>query len=111
MGKKLAGNGLFESSRILLPEHREKFVYRQKESHLRKRPQLDDQLLEQLSLLLMESMQEQCEVVIDKFDPWRNESVQGRIISIDFNLGRVKVMKEMETVFVRFSDIVNVARI
>lgn len=55
MGKKLAGNGLFESSRILLPEHREQFVYRQKESHLRKRPQLDDQLLDQLSLLLMES--------------------------------------------------------
>lgn len=111
MGKKLEGNGLFESSRILLPEHREQFVYRQKDSHLRKRPQLDEQLLEQLGMLLMESMQEQCEVVIDKFDPWQNENVQGRIIGIDLNLGRVKVMKEMETVSVRLSDIVNITRI
>ncbi|MEF3304197.1 YolD-like family protein [Paenibacillus sp. GYB003] len=111
MGKKLEGNGLFESSRILLPEHREQFVLRQKDIHLRKRPELDEQLLDQFALLLLESMEEQCEVSVEKFDPWRDESVQGRIISIDMTLGRVKVLNETETVAIRLSDIVNVTRI
>lgn len=110
MGKKLEGNGLFESSRMMLPEHKAQFAAKQKETGHRQRPLLDDQALEQYALLLLESTERQTDVVICVFDPVRDETVQGRVVKIDFTLRRVKVACAGETVSIRFADIVNVTR-
>ena len=110
MGKKLEGNGLFESSRMMLPEHREQFVRKQGEIGRRNRPVLDDQALEQYALLLMESMEREEEVVIRVFDPYADADVAGRVVKIDFTMRRIKVAGRGETVSIRFADIVHVTR-
>lgn len=110
MGKKLEGNGLFESSRMMLPEHRQQFVRRQGEADRKTRPALDDQTLEQFALLLLESMEERKEVTVSVFDPVRDDLVTGRVVHIDFTLRRIKMKNDNETVSIRFADIVNVAR-
>lgn len=43
MGKKLEGNGLWESSRIILPEHKEGYLRLMKDRQRRGKPELDDQ--------------------------------------------------------------------
>ncbi|TMV43397.1 YolD-like family protein [Paenibacillus mesophilus] len=111
MGKKLEGNGLFESSRMMLPEHKEQFVRKQEELGHRRRPVLDDQALEQFALLLLESMERQGEVAVSVFDPLRDDVVEGRVVKIDFSLQRVKMTNDTETVSIRFADIVNVVRV
>lgn len=111
MGKKLEGNGLFESSRMMLPEHKAQFVSKQGELGHRRRPVLDDQALEQFALLLLESMERQEEVAVGVFDPVRDDIVEGRVVKIDFTLQRVKLASATETVSIRFADIVNVARV
>ncbi|MEF3301696.1 YolD-like family protein [Paenibacillus sp. GYB003] len=111
MGKKLEGNGLFESSRMMLPEHREQLVRRRDESGCRRRPSLDDQLLEQFALLLLESLEGHGEVAVGVFDPVRDDVVRGRVVQIDFTLRRIKMANDTETVSIRFADIVNVARV
>ena len=111
MSKKLEGNGLFEASRMMLPEHKEQFVRKQGERVHRRRPIFDDQALEQFALLLLESMELQENVAVSVFDPVYDDVVEGRVIKIDFALQRVKMVNERETVSIRFADIVNVARV
>lgn len=110
MGKKLEGNGLFESSRMMLPEHKAQFAAKQKEIRYRGRPVLDDQALEQYALLLLESTERQTDVAICVYDPIQDEIVEGKVVKIDFTLQRVKVACARETVSIRFADIVNVTR-
>lgn len=110
MGKKLEENGLFESSRMMLPEHRKQFVNRPKDAGRRRRPALDDQTLEQFALLLLESMEERSEVIVSVYDPDRDDTVRGRVVNTDFTLRRIKLASETETVSIRFADIVNVTR-
>lgn len=110
MGKKLEGNGLFESSRMMLPEHKQQFVRKQEELRYKRRPALDDQTLEQFALLLLESMERQKQVAVCMFDSIRDDEViRGRVVKIDFMLQRVKLANDTETVSIRFADIVDVA--
>lgn len=46
MTKKLEGNGLWESSRMMLPEHKETIIYKQHEEGRKQRPELDAQEIE-----------------------------------------------------------------
>ncbi|WP_340014636.1 YolD-like family protein [Paenibacillus sp. FSL K6-1318] len=48
---KLEGNGIFESSRMILPEHREAMLRHQKEQQRRGKPIMDEQLLKKLFAL------------------------------------------------------------
>lgn len=43
MGKKLEGNGIFESARIIIPEHKEAYLKLMKDRQHRGKPELDDQ--------------------------------------------------------------------
>ncbi|MFK4302332.1 hypothetical protein ABH892_002436 [Paenibacillus sp. RC254] len=43
MGKKLEGNGIWESSRIIIPEHKEAYLKLMKDRQRRGKPELDDQ--------------------------------------------------------------------
>lgn len=41
MSKKLTGNGLWESSRMMLPEHREQFLEQRRSLKKHEKPSLD----------------------------------------------------------------------
>ncbi len=45
MSKKLQGNGLWESSRMMLPEHKETIIQHRYEFGRRSRPTIDEQEL------------------------------------------------------------------
>ena len=67
MSKKLQGNGLFESSRMMLPEHREAYHLYKRNLQKKSRPQLDEQELDRISMLITESMQLGKEIVLVLF--------------------------------------------
>ena len=54
-GQKLIHNGLFESSRVILPEHREAWFTQQEKLMEREKMVLDDQELEQIRRTLIDS--------------------------------------------------------
>lgn len=55
MGKKLQGNGLFESSRMILPEHAARIRQHYVEETRRSKPVLDSQEIEQIEQALVNS--------------------------------------------------------
>nr|WP_154892610.1 YolD-like family protein [Paenibacillus xylanexedens] len=55
MAKKLIDNGLFESSRLILPEHKVAWLTQQEQILEKKIPVLDGQELEQIHRTLIDS--------------------------------------------------------
>jgi hypothetical protein len=87
MAQKLEGNGMWESSRMMLPEHKERIITDNFETQHRRppKPTLDEQEWEEIMRVLMESLgmrlpakftlyreYEDCEAIgiVEKVDPY-----------------------------------------
>lgn len=55
MSKKLEGNGLWESSRIIIPEHKEAYLKLMKDRQRRGKPEIDDQEVQLTEQAIIES--------------------------------------------------------
>ncbi|RXZ84562.1 YolD-like family protein [Paenibacillaceae bacterium] len=81
--KKLEGNGFWESSRILLPEHRRAAKQLSQEQKRRQRIEYDDQELEQFGRVLAESKELGQPVTIKLFDEREHLVVIGIVDRLD----------------------------
>jgi hypothetical protein len=91
MRKKLEGNGLWESSRMMLPEHHEQIREANRKQDPRKPPALDEQEMEQISDALYRSWEERLPVRLYMYDPYEEPVVEGVIDQVDTIHWRVRV--------------------
>lgn len=91
MASKLEGNGLFESSRMMLPEHKEALIRFNEELKRRERIELDEQELEQINRALRQSMQFKVSISIRLYDPFERLRVVGVVNNISRLHGQFKV--------------------
>ncbi|NUU75006.1 YolD-like family protein [Paenibacillus xylanilyticus] len=104
MASKLSGNGLFESSRLILPEHREAILKHKKEQERRGKPVMDEQAIEEMMQILMESYNQKTEVQLVVFNPFEDEVISGIIGA--FNAGRVKLyMNDEDYTWINMAEI------
>ena len=83
MRKKLEGNGLWESSRMMLPEHKESNLRKRQELKRRERRELDEQEMEEAERLLSSSLEVKRVVRIAMFHPYEQTEVIGIVERID----------------------------
>lgn len=108
MGKKLLDNGLFESSRMILPEHKEAWIRREESKKVRTKPVLDDQEVQQIEYLLVESFNKRIPVVLTIFDPIEDQRVIGVVTSINTYLREIKlVIFEDDWQWIKLKDIIS----
>lgn len=91
MRKKLEGNGMWESSRMMLPEHKSAHLRQQDDLRKRQRVYLDDQELEQIGRRLIESLNKRTIVEVRMYDPREQLRVVGIVDRIDRQRGRFLV--------------------
>lgn len=88
MSKKLEGNGLWESSRMMLPQHKEAII----QDHLRHDqhtcPILDEQALEEIERALNQSFRERRKVMLHIFD-----STKGEQLEVEGIVGTIQTVK------------------
>ncbi|AIQ64882.1 hypothetical protein PSTEL_18940 [Paenibacillus stellifer] len=108
MGKKLEGNGLWESSRMMLPEHKRRILEEQKETLRRERPVLDDQKREEMERLLTLSLREHVRVTLVLFDPFENVTLSGFVTSIHAHTREIKLQWSGEWKWISLDHIVEV---
>jgi hypothetical protein len=107
MSKKLQGNGLFESSRMMLPEHRESYLLHQQNLRKKSRPQLDDQEMERLSGIIAESILFKKEITLVIFGEFDNAELTGVITKIDQEHKTVKLSQENGFIWIKATDILD----
>jgi hypothetical protein len=95
LGKKLEGNGLFESSRMMLPEHRLAFNYYKHDSKVNTRPQLDEHEIVLIQRRIAQSLAEHVPITMHLFDPIEELRVVGIVQRIDM----VMRLRSRRTIF------------
>lgn len=83
MAKKLGRNGLLESSRLMLPKHREAYNQYFTFKDPRPRPMIDDQEWQQIGQILQESFNEHKRVTLYLYDPYEDKQVIGFVTVIN----------------------------
>ncbi|MFB5269629.1 YolD-like family protein [Paenibacillus enshidis] len=80
--KRLEGNGFWESSRMMLPEHRVAINRQQREELRKQKPVLDDQEMEFIEAALSESLHKHRTFRIRLFDEYEDVELSGIVNSI-----------------------------
>ncbi|WP_068781892.1 YolD-like family protein [Paenibacillus sp. GM2] len=107
MTGKLQGNGLWESSRMMLPEHKEAILNSNRYLQKRTRVQLDEQELERVSRIVMESQQEGREVALRLFGEYEEHHLNGIVVRLDPGERRVCLRTDAGMEWVLWRDIVS----
>ncbi|URJ36637.1 YolD-like family protein [Paenibacillus polymyxa] len=109
MGKKLEGNGLWESSRIILPEHKEGYLRLMKEQQRRNKPELDDQEIRLIERALIDSYNRRTEVTVSIFDPFDDSAMTGVVTSVNTARREIKLSRsEDDYSWIKLKDIISV---
>ena len=108
MSKKLSNNGLWESSRMMLPEHREAIIRTQSMGIAKKRPELDSQELELIATAIRESYTLHIEITLILYNEYENKIITGTVVGVDYQRGRIKVQTEDEIEPIKINKIIGV---
>ncbi|MCC3381081.1 YolD-like family protein [Paenibacillus farraposensis] len=109
MSKKLAGNGFWESSRIIIPEHREGILRLMREEQRRRKPELDEQETHLIERALIDSYNRRTEVTVTVFDPFDDITMTGVVTSVNTARCEVKLSRgEDNYSWVKLEDIMPV---
>ncbi|MDR6726072.1 hypothetical protein J2W91_004578 [Paenibacillus amylolyticus] len=83
MSKKLNNNGIYESSRMILPEHREAYNQHMSKVDVKVKPQIDEQEWQLIGAALSESLHTHVNVTLTLYDPYQFKELTGRISVIN----------------------------
>lgn len=108
MGKKLEGNGLWEGSRMMLPEHKIRIISDERETLRRSKPVLDEQKLEEIERTLALSLRSHLRVAVVLFDPFENTVLKGFVTSIHSHSRELKLQWGEEWKWIDVDNIVEV---
>ncbi|MGN7352330.1 YolD-like family protein [Paenibacillus amylolyticus] len=76
-------NGVFEGSRIILPEHREAYLQEMSIQERRCKPVLDEQEMQLIEESIFESYQDCRSITLTVFNPFDDEVMRGIVTVID----------------------------
>lgn len=102
-------NLMWESSRMMLPEHKEQILQHQKELEKKTKPIMDEQQAEIFSHILFEAMVNKLNVKIKVFDPYNDRYVTGKILKLDPVRRQIKVSSQGESVWIKLEHIIDVS--
>jgi S-ribosylhomocysteine lyase LuxS involved in autoinducer biosynthesis len=106
MGKRLEGNGLRESSRMLLPEPKNLIRRDERETWCSVKPVLDEQKLEEIEHTLALSLRSHVRVTVVLFDPLERKLLSGFVTSIHTHSREIKLQWAEEWKWLNMEDIV-----
>ena len=107
MSKKLTDNGLFDSSRMMLPQHRETILAHQKELNRIMKPVIDEQEWQLIGQMLQDSFNNHVKVTLSIFDPLNTKHLSGFVTVINTFRKEIKLSTDRdEWEWVKFGDII-----
>ncbi|MEK5586601.1 YolD-like family protein [Paenibacillus sp. FSL P2-0536] len=107
MRRKLEGNGLWESSRMIMPEHEQRIIFDRKNEVIRNKPELDPQAIEEIQRVMAQSVEEHIAISITLFDPAEDLEIRGIVMRVDQQLKQIKFRtSDDEWNWIKLSDVI-----
>ncbi|MFD1773001.1 YolD-like family protein [Paenibacillus rhizophilus] len=108
MGKKLEGNGLLESSRMMLPEDKKRIPEDQRVNLRLNPPIINDQKREEMGIRLTHSLREHVRVNVVMFDSCGEVKLSGFVTSIHAHSREIKLQWADEWKWIGLDSIMEV---
>lgn len=106
MAGKLEANGLWEGSRMIMPEHKTRILDDAQNEKVRSKPELDPQALEEIQQILAQSMEDHSPITLTLFDAYEDKSVHGIVMRVDQQIRQVKFRHDDEGDWIKLDDVV-----
>ncbi|CAM3435687.1 MULTISPECIES: YolD-like family protein [Paenibacillus] len=107
--KKLEGNGLWESSRMMLPEHKATIIRQQLEEGRKDKPNLDPQEMELIERMLAESFHEHRTISLQLYDEYEDVELTGVVTTVLTQRREIKLaLGPGEWEWIKIDEIVSV---
>ncbi|MEK3735736.1 YolD-like family protein [Paenibacillus sp. FSL H7-0941] len=104
--KKLEGNGLWEGSRMIMPEHKARILDDALNEETRKKPDLDPQAMVEISQVLAQSLEDCSPITITLFGEYEERSIHGIVMRVDQHLRQIKFRYGEDWVWIKIEDII-----
>lgn len=108
MSKKLEANGLWESSRMMLPQHKERIIEHRTQIHHQTKPFLHEDEWEIIGQNLLISLNYTLEARIVVFGEIENREVYGIVSSVSQFAKKIKVEFDSGYEWIDFDQLVSV---
>lgn len=108
MSKKLQGNGLWESSRMFLPEHKEALLEQKRSQKTYSLPELDEDQLQEMNRVIAESIEHDQAVTITYADQYGSAQFWGWITKVNQHERFIKIINDEDVHVIKFHNIINV---
>jgi len=109
MSKKLQGNGLWESSRMMLPEHKSTILKRNQEFKRLSKPVLHEDEIIDINHLINESYHGKEVIHVRIHGDWGNREIVGVVTQINSYQKKIKLDFDEGFEWVDFDEIVSIA--
>lgn len=100
-------NLVWESSRMMLPEHREALLDYVRESQQAARPELDEQQLERIARMINEAYIHKAKLSLVIFNKYGNQHYQGQVIRVDQVTRKLLFVDNGKRKWIPFQDILD----
>lgn len=94
MAKKLEGNGMWESSRMMLPEHVEQILEQNRGLKKLTKPELDEQEVATIDQAIHNALKTNGTIILTVFSEYELKTITGTVLKIDVMLRKVKITLE-----------------
>jgi hypothetical protein len=94
MARKLEGNGMWSSSRMMLPEHVEQILVQNRGLKKLIKPVLDDQEVAVIDQAIHSAMKTNGTIILTVFSKYELKTVTGTVLKLDVMLQVVKIILE-----------------
>ncbi|MEF3351577.1 YolD-like family protein [Paenibacillus sp. GYB006] len=107
MSKKLSNNGLYESSRMILPEHREAYNEYMSKTDMKLKPIIDEQEWQMIGVALSESLRSHVKVTLTLYEPHEFKELTGLVSVINTYRKEIKFHYDDDWEWISFDKIVS----
>lgn len=105
---KLEGNGLWEGSRMIMPEHKARILDDAQMEEIRTKPELDPQALEEIQRILAKSIEDHSPIILTLFDPVDDKRLRGIVMRVDQQLHQIKLRTSDEDwEWIKIGDVID----
>ncbi|WP_342479502.1 YolD-like family protein [Paenibacillus sp. FSL F4-0097] len=105
--KKLEGNGLWEGSRMIMPEHKIRILDDALNEETRKKPDLDPQAMVEISQVLAQSLEDCSPITLTVFKEYEDMQIHGIVMRVDQQLNQIKFRQGDYWDWINLEDVVS----
>jgi hypothetical protein len=108
MSKKLQGNGLWESSRMFLPEHKEALLKQKRSQSEYSSPVLGEDQLQEIDRVIAESIEYDQAVTVTYAGQYETVQFWGWVKTVNRHEQRIKIINDEDALILDFEKILDV---